>query len=81
MATFGDEALLPVRTPAATRAAAAVNAAWRANRFVCVAGGGVSIRPAEALSPPRLIDDKDGKLGRVRSQAGQALPADRWWWD
>jgi hypothetical protein len=81
LATYGDEALLPVRTPAATRAAAAVNAAWRANRFVCVAGGGVSIRPAEALSPPRLMTDKDGKLGRVRSQAGQALPADRWWWD
>jgi hypothetical protein len=82
MATFGDEALLPVRTQAVARQApAAVNAAWRGGRFVCVAGGGVSIGPGEALAPPRLMADKDGKLRRARCQAGQAAPADRWWWD
>jgi hypothetical protein len=82
MAVFGNEAVMPVRTHSAPRQAlAAVNAAWRGSRFVAVAGGGVSIRPEEALTSQHLLSDKEGKVAKLRSQVGTTLYADRWWWD
>ena len=82
MAALNDEAVVRVRTLAAPRQApAAVNTAWRGSRFVAVAGGGVSIRPDEALTSHRLISDKDGKVAKLRSQIGDAPHGERWWWD
>jgi len=82
MPVFGDEAALPVCTQAAPRqAAAAVNAAWKGSRLTAAAGGGVSIRPEEALAAERLIADKDGQLAKAHAKVGGGIPADRWWWD
>jgi len=82
MSLFGDEATMPVRTHAVPRRApAAVNGSWRESRFVAAAGGGVSIRPEEALAPDHLLIDKDEKVAKLRSQVGAKIPADRWWWD
>jgi len=46
-----------------------------------VAGGGVSMRPQEALAPERLAADEDGRLGQIRSQAAERAAAEAWWWD
>ena len=82
MATFGDEQALPVRTGATpSQVAAAVNAAWKGNRFTSLAGGGVSIRAQEALTPENLQADEDGKLAALREDLGRRGPPDRWWWD
>lgn len=82
MAVFGDEAVLPLRThPMPRQAPAAVNACWRGSRFLAVAGGGVSIRPEEALTAQHLLSDKEGKVAKLRSQVGATPPAERWWWD
>jgi hypothetical protein len=82
MPVLGREAVLPVRTQKApTQAACAVNAAWKGSRFISVAGGGVSIRPQEALAPGRLAADEDGRLGQIRSQATERAAAGAWWWD
>ena len=82
MAALSDEAVVRVRTLAAPcQAPAAVNAAWRGSRFVAVAGGGVSIRPEEALTSDRLISDPDGRVAKLRGQIGEAPPGERWWWD
>ena len=82
MATLGDERRLPVRSGVApARVAAAVSAAWRGNRFYSLAGGGVSIRPLNALTTENLLPDDDGHLAQLREQLGAKVPADRWWWD
>ena len=82
MALFANESLMPVRThPVPRQAPAAVNEAWRGGRFVAAAGGGVSIRPEEALTAEHLLADKDEKVAKLRSQVGAKLPGDRWWWD
>jgi len=82
MAVFGDEAVMPVRTHTAPRQApAAVNAAWRGSRFLAAAGGGVSIRPEEALTAEHLLSDKDGKVAKLRRQLGTTPSGDPWWWD
>jgi hypothetical protein len=87
MTTFKSEQNFAVETePAPKQVACAVNAEWRGSRFVAVAGGGVSISAAKALTPDRLLPDKDGKLGTLRdevskTEATKQAPADRWWWD
>ncbi|MGD0897679.1 MAG: hypothetical protein ABR915_07565, partial [Thermoguttaceae bacterium] len=82
MAVFGSEAAMHVRTQTAPRQApAAVNAAWRGSRFVAAAGGGVSIRPEEALTSEHLLGDKEGKVAKLRSQVGTTPHGDQWWWD
>jgi hypothetical protein len=87
MATFGSEQAFSVETePAPKQVACAVNAAWRGSRFVAVAGGGVSITPGKALTPDRLLPDKDGKLSTLRDNVSKSenpklAAADGWWWD
>ncbi len=79
--TFRDEAILPVETlPAPRRVPCVVNSLWKGNRLLTPAGGGVSIRPDEALLSENLLSDEGGAVARLRSDV--SLPAaDRWWWD
>ncbi|MCA9268303.1 MAG: hypothetical protein KDA41_07520, partial [Planctomycetales bacterium] len=80
-ASFLDEAAIAVETqPAPQKAPSAANSLWKGNRLFTPAGGGVSILPAQALAPERLLKD-DGSLGPLRKQATGRLPADRWWWE
>jgi hypothetical protein len=82
MPVYGSDASLPVRNEkVAKQAACAVNAGWKGSRFIALAGGGVSIRPGEALSPQRLHKDEDRKLSQLRSRLSEDVPKDRWWWD
>jgi len=81
MGTLGEEQLLPTETTGAPKQApAAVNVAWKGSRLFSPAGGGVSIRPAQALEPTNVLADDDGRLDVVRGKVSP--PADdRWWWD
>jgi hypothetical protein len=81
LGVFADEDALPVethRTP--EQAPCAVNSVWKGSRVFTPAGGGVSIRPEEALSPERIQSDERGQLAR-QYNAVEHAPADRWWWD
>jgi len=79
--TLRDERMLPVETLAEPRRVpCVVNSLWKGNRLLTPAGGGVSIRPDEALRTENLVADEDGSMAKVRGEL-PALPKDRWWWD
>ncbi len=82
MALFADEGRFPVRNGVAPgRVQAAVNATWKRSRLIALAGGGVSIRPAEAFASGRVAADADGRLAGLRNNVKRGIPEDRWWWD
>jgi hypothetical protein len=57
-----------------------VNSLWKGNRLLTPAGGGVSIRPDEALRSENLLADENGAVTKLRDEL--VRPADdRWWWD
>lgn len=82
MELFADEAQFPVEvfeTPKTV--ATAVNAIWRGNQLMTPVGGGVSIRPMEALSSENLLQD-DGSVQQTRETVTlNQLPDSAWWWD
>jgi hypothetical protein len=81
-AILRDEKRFPIDTfPAPQRVQCVVNSLWKGNRLLTPAGGGVSIRPDEALSDESLLSDSDRSL--QTSYERLVLPADvkRWWWD
>jgi len=79
--TLRDEARLPVATlNEPRRVPCVVNSLWKGNRLLAPAGGGVSVRPDEALRSENLLPDENGEVAKLRGEL--ALPiADRWWWD
>jgi hypothetical protein len=59
-----------------------VNSLWKGNRLLAPAGGGVSIRPDEALKSENLLPDEGGRVAAQRAQLSPPPAApDRWWWD
>ena len=83
MDTFGDEAVYPVETyNPPQQVATAVNAIWKGRTLMTPIGGGVEIRPTEALNPSNLLEDSEGQLGDARSKVDlSTLDKDQWWWD
>jgi hypothetical protein len=79
--TLRDERKLPVEIlPEPKRVPCVVNTLWKGSRLFSPAGGGVTIRPDEALATENLLPDEDGKLQKFREE----LPrpgTDAWWWD
>jgi Protein of unknown function (DUF1598) len=79
--TLRDERMLHVETLAEPRRVpCVVNSLWKGNRLLTPAGGGVSIRPDEALRTENLVADEDGSMAKVRGELTQPV-GDRWWWD
>lgn len=78
---LGDEQALPINTqPAPRQVHCVARAFWKGNRLLAPAGGGVDIRPTEALKAENLLPDDNGKLGTLRGRL--TLEAgERWWWD
>jgi hypothetical protein len=77
-----DEDRYAVETqPAPKQVSCVVNSLWKGSRLFTPAGGGVSIRPDDALEAENLLADENQAVATQRSQL--ALPADgeRWWWD
>lgn len=80
---FDNEALYPVETyNPPKQVASAVNAMWKGRTLMTPIGGGVQIRPTEALDPTNLLDDEKGTVAEARTAIDlSALGPDEWWWD
>jgi hypothetical protein len=81
--TFSSEALLPVETlNPPQQVETAVNALWRGNRLVTPIGGGVQMRPTEAVEATNLLEDEGAKVKEARAAIDLSkLGPDQWWWD
>jgi len=80
---FGSEEAYPVETlNAPKQVASAVNGMWRGMTLLTPIGGGVQMRPTEALEPTNLLDDEDQAVAKARAQIDLShLAPDQWWWD
>jgi hypothetical protein len=80
---FQDEAAYPVETlNAPEQVESAVNAIWRGNTLVTPIGGGVQMRPTEAVSSTNLMDDEKSEIKQARAANDLSkLAPDQWWWD
>lgn len=83
METFGSEQAFPVETyNAPQQVATAVNAIWKGRTLMTPIGGGVEMRPTEALKSGNLLHDDEGTLATQREQVDlSTLADDQWWWD
>jgi hypothetical protein len=83
MPLFMDEGRFPVETHNVPKQVeTAVNAVVKGNSLLTPIGGGVQIRPTEALATDRLIRDEGGEVKKARESISlKDLPANRWWWD
>ncbi len=81
--TFNDERAVPVETyQTPLHVETVCTAVFKGNRLMTPVGGGVTIRPLDALRGSNLLADEDGKITNVRESIDlKDLPADRWWWD
>jgi hypothetical protein len=60
----------------------AVNSLWKGNTLVTPIGGGVQMRPTEAVEPTNLLDDEKGAVEEARAAIDlSTLAPDQWWWD
>lgn len=77
-----DERQLPLETlPAPQQVPCVVNSLWKAQRLFTPAGGGISIRPDEALEASNLLPDEKSAVATQRSQLVRPAEVERWWWD
>jgi hypothetical protein len=80
---FNDEAAYPVETlNAPEQVESAVNILWKGNTLVTPIGGGVQMRPTEAISSTNLLDDEKAEVKEARAAIDLSkLKDDQWWWD
>jgi hypothetical protein len=80
---FADEKAYPVETlNAPTQVASAVNSMWKGSMLVTPIGGGVQMRPTEAISASNLLEDDEKTVAKARTEIDLShLGEDQWWWD
>jgi hypothetical protein len=67
-AAISDEETIPVETlNPPQQVETAVNALWRGNTLITPIGGGVQMRPTEALDPDNMLPDEGGKAKGARA--------------
>ncbi len=77
-----DERQFPVETlPAPKQVPCVVNSLWKGSRLLTPAGGGISIRPDEALDESNLLPDERAAVAEQRQQLVRPADPVRWWWD
>jgi hypothetical protein len=83
MELFRDEERFPVETyNAPKQVASAVNSMWKGATLMTPIGGGVDIRPSQALQPVNLLRDEEGQIETTRQSVDlSGLDEDQWWWD
>ena len=60
----------------------AINAVWKGRRLLTPIGGGVHIRPTNALSSENLLHDGQGTVAEQRELVTlDHLSDGQWWWD
>jgi hypothetical protein len=82
-ATFNDDRLLRVGTcQTPLQVETVCTAVWKGTQLFTPVGGGVTIRPADALVTQNTLPDEDGKIIELRESIDlKDLPGGRWWWD
>jgi hypothetical protein len=80
---FYDESAYPVQTfNAPKQVASVVNSMWKGSMLVTPIGGGVQMRPTEAISPTNLLEDEEQAVAKARTETDLShLAPDQWWWD
>jgi hypothetical protein len=80
---FQSEDTYPVETlNPPQQVESAVNSLWKGNTLVTPIGGGVQMRPTEAVEPTNLLEDEKGKVEEARAAIDLSkLAPDQWWWD
>lgn len=80
---FASEEMYPVATLNAPKeVASAVNSMWKGSTLVTPIGGGVEIRPNQAVTSTNLLDDEKGTVKEARTAIDLSkLAPDQWWWD
>jgi hypothetical protein len=80
---FHSESVYPVETLNPPKEVeTAVNSLWKGNVLLTPVGGGVQMRPTEAIDPTNLLDDEKGEVEKARAAVDlSTLAADQWWWD
>jgi Protein of unknown function (DUF1598) len=80
---FQDENALAVETlNPPQQVESAVNAIWKQNRLLTPIGGGVQMRPTEAIDPTNLLEDNKASVQEARAAIDLSkLAPDQWWWD
>jgi Protein of unknown function (DUF1598) len=80
---FENEQAYPVETlNPPKQVASAVNSMWKGSLLVTPIGGGVQMRPTEAINPTNLMDDEDHAVAKARTEIDLShLAPDQWWWD
>ena len=80
---FADEEVFPVEThPSPQSVETAINAVWKGRRLLTPIGGGVHIRPTNALSSENLLHDGQGAVAAQRELVTlDHLSDGQWWWD
>jgi hypothetical protein len=83
MPVFGDENAYSVEIHNAPKqVATAVNAIFKGNSWMTPIGGGVMVKPKQALSSENLLKDEDGKVAEIREHIDLSTLAEgQWWWD
>lgn len=81
--TFGNEKACPVETlNPPQQVETAVNSIWKGATLVTPIGGGVQMRPTEAIDPNNLLEDDGAKVEDARTAVDlNKLAPDQWWWD
>jgi hypothetical protein len=60
----------------------AVNSLWKGSMLLTPVGGGVQMRPTEAIEPTNLLEDEKGAVQEARAAIDiTKLAPDQWWWD
>jgi hypothetical protein len=80
---FRDERAYPVETlNPPTQVASAINALMKGRTLVTPIGGGVTMRPTQALSSENLLEDNEKAVAKARAEIDlSTLKPDQWWWD
>lgn len=81
--TFNDESAYAVeKLNPPQQVETAVNSMWRGNTLMTPIGGGVQMRPTEAVDPTNVLEDKDATVQEARTAIDLSkLAKDQWWWD
>jgi hypothetical protein len=80
---FQSEAAYPVETlNPPHEVETAVNSLWKGTMLLTPVGGGVQMRPTEAVDPTNLLDDEKGAVQEARAAVDLSkIAPDQWWWD
>ena len=83
MEMFGRESRYPVEVyNAPKRVASAVNSLWKGRRLMTPIGGGVQIKPQQAIDGGYLLADEEGQVAAARDAIDlKQLAPETWWWD